>query len=321
MKTENSRLIQDCIDAVYQDRYMWACVWAPPRKGKTTLAGDVLHAVYEDVCHDSDKAWEHTLVATIFNLEQCMHRLKYGIPCRQYTLNGLHNRVPAINWDDFGAYSNKATTQHSEAWDDFKGGFDVLGTKVAVMLSTMVDPSEPTFQLNNKFTVELQVTSIGHYKYDKIIWQQDFRSNRIKIRKECIERGTFDTWPDWVYKEYDKQRCSLAEEVFQRIEDKISSASLGYVLKILKPQDATVLRLLDTIGLADKRDMQVNLPEQEYDPQAVIRLKSRNLIIPTRLPSGKYKYDLTQLGRDVLAELETERQKQMLVEPAQPKSV
>lgn len=320
MQTKNSRLVQDCIDAVYKDRYMWACVWAPPRMGKTTLAGQVLHSIYESVCHDSDKAWEHTLVAIVFNLEQVMHRLKYGVPIREYTLNGLHNRVPAINWDDFGAYSNKATTQHSEAWDDFKGGFDVLGTKVAVMLSTMVDPSEPTFQLNNKFTVELQVTSLGHYKYDKIIWQQDFRSNRIKIRKDCIETGTFDVWPEWVYKEYDKQRCSLAEEVFQRIEDKISNASLGYVLKILKPQDAAVLKLLDTIGLADKRDMQVNLPEQDYDPQAVIRLKSRNLIIPTRLPSGAYKYDLTQLGRDVLSEIDAQKQKEMITDGIKPKN-
>jgi hypothetical protein len=56
-------------------------------------------------------------------------------------------RVPALNWDDFGAYSNKAVTQYQEAWDHFKGGFDILGTKLGVMVATMVDPLEPTFQI------------------------------------------------------------------------------------------------------------------------------------------------------------------------------
>ena len=52
-----------------------------------------------------------------------------------------------MNWDDFGAYSNKAVTQYQEAWDHFKGGFDILGTKLGVMVATMVDPLEPTFQI------------------------------------------------------------------------------------------------------------------------------------------------------------------------------
>jgi hypothetical protein len=317
-ETKDCLLIRDCIDAVYKDRYIWACIWAQPRLGKTTLAGDILHAMYTDVLHDTEKAWDATLKAIVFNLEQTIHRLRFGVPCKQYTSNGLHNRVPGLNWDDFGAYSNKATTQHSEAWDDFKGGFDVLGTKIAVLLSTMVDPTEPTFQLNNKFTVELQVTSLGKYKYDVINWQQDFRCNRIRIKKTCIEMGSFDKWPDWVYQEYDKQRCSLADEVFQRIEDKISSSSITYVLKVLRSTDIAILKLLNEIGLGDKNDMQSKLPEEEYDPLAIVRLKARNLIIPTRTTPGHYKYDLTQLGRDVLEELDLQKQKTALTEPAYP---
>lgn len=320
-ETSNSRLIQDCIDAVWQDRYMWACLWAQPRRGKTTLAGDILHAIYTDIRHNEDKAWEDTLQAIIFNLEQCIHRLKFGIPCKQYTTNGLHNRVPGLNWDDFGAYSNKATTQHSEAWDDFKGGFDVLGTKVAVLLSTMVDPSEPTFQLNNKFTHEIQVTSVGNYKYDEITWQQDFRSNRIRIKKICIETGTFDKWPDWVYADYDKQRCSLADEVFQRIEDKISAASVGYVVKILKPTEIEVLRIIDRLGLANREVLNSKLPQEEFNSDVLVKLKSRNLIIPTRVSPTHYKYDLTQLGRDVLTELDVQRVKEAFVNPIIEKKI
>jgi hypothetical protein len=293
--------------------------------GKTTLAGNILHGVYKDIVKDSDEAWNYTLQATIFNLEQAIHRLKVGLPCKQWTLNGLHNRVPALNWDDFGAYSNKATTQHSEAWDDFKGGFDVLGTKIGVMLSTMVDPSEPTFQLNNKFTHEIQITSIGHYKYDQISWQQDFRSNRIRLKKTCIEMGTFDVWPAWVYKEYDKERCSLADEVFQRIEDKISNGAVEYTMKILKPQDATILKVLDNIGMAAKEVLATRLQEEPtpavFDADTLMRLKSRNLIISTRMPSGRYKYDLTQLGRDIVVALDAKKAKTVLSADADGKTV
>jgi len=308
-------LFQDSIDAVYNDSYRWICVWGPPRCTKTTLAGWILYFLYKE-------DWNKVLQATVFNLEQVIHHLRTGTPDRQYTLNGLHNRVPGLNWDDFGAYSNKAQTQHESAWDHFKGGFDVLGTKVANLISTMVDPSEPTQQLNAKFTHEVQITSVGHYKYDKIDWRQDFRSNRIRLKKIWLQTGSYDPWPSWVYKEYDQERCSLAEEVFQRIEDTLSDNNIERVLKILKPIDKSVLKIIDSLGHANKEDVVKNLPAEEpFDKNALIRLKARNLIVPVRLSANYYKYDLTQLGRDTLMALEAEQTKQQVAKEIKVPSV
>ncbi len=138
------QLFEDVRDAVDNDSYMWIVVWGPPRSSKTTLAGWILYSLYQD--------WNTMLKAFVYNLSDCLYKIKRGIPERWWTLNRLHLRVPALNWDDFGAHSNKAVTQYDEAWDHFKGGFDVLGTKLGVLVATMVDPLEPTFQIANKYT-------------------------------------------------------------------------------------------------------------------------------------------------------------------------
>jgi hypothetical protein len=79
-----------------------------------------------------------------------VYELQKGIPERVPTRNGLHMRVPLLIWDDFGAHSNKAKTQHERGWDTFKGAFDTLGTKLGVLLANMVNPTEPTQQTSKQ---------------------------------------------------------------------------------------------------------------------------------------------------------------------------
>lgn len=95
------------------------------------------------------------LDAITFNLSQTIYKLKNNKPELWPTRNGLHNRIPALLWDDFGAHSNKARTQHDRSWETFKGGFDVLGTRLGVLIATMVSPNEPTAQLQEKYSHEL----------------------------------------------------------------------------------------------------------------------------------------------------------------------
>lgn len=154
------QLFEDVYNSVYDDKYMWIVVWGPPRTSKTTVAGWILYSLYKD--------WHKVLRAFVFTLPQLMMNIKMGLPERWPTKNGLHNRVPVINWDDFDAYSNKAVTQYDEGWDNFKGGFDVLGTKIGVLVATMVDPLEATYQIQNKYTHEIQVQTRGVYKYDEV---------------------------------------------------------------------------------------------------------------------------------------------------------
>ena len=225
-KTDSSvqkiALFDDLYDAVYDDSYEFISVWGPPRSSKTTLAMWASYSLY--------KNWQQVLQSIAFNLPQVMYKLKNGIPARFPTKNGLHMRVPILIWDDYGSFSNKAVTQHELAWDVFKGAFDTLGTQLGVLMATMIDPAEATQQLQNKYTAEIAVFKKGVYKYDRCQWQQDFAGWRTRTKKLYVETNSFDKVPDWVYKEYDKMRQALCDEVMQVIEDTISSTSISTVL-------------------------------------------------------------------------------------------
>ena len=301
-----TQLICDCQNEVYDDKYTWKVIWSPPRWGKTIVAGWILYYLY-------DGDWDKVLQAFAFNLDDVMHRLENGLPCRVPTVNGLHNRVPGINWDDFGGHSNKAVTQHDESFDIFKGGFDVLGTQIGVLLTTMLDPAEATFQLANKYTHEIQITSPvepgkpGTYKYDRIEWRQDFKANRIRPKKIWVETQEFDYWPKDVYRKYDAIRCSLSGEIFQRIRDKRRETELDRVLTLVKPVDIEVLRLIDARGPCNSTDARNHLPVDvldSFDSNAIMRLNSRNLILPYKTDAGHYKHDISDLGKAVLDALD-----------------
>lgn len=284
------QLFEDVRTAVDDDGYMWVVIWGPPRSTKTTLAGWVLYSLYRD--------WDKVLNAFGYNLSDIMYRIKHGLPERWSTLNKLHMRVPGLNWDDFGSFSNKAATQHIEAWDHVKGGWDVLATRIAVLLATMVDPTEPTLQLQNKYTHEVQVLSKGVYKYDKVDWKQDFRGWKTRVKKTFIEQNTFDPWPETVYRQYDETRMGLVDMVFQHIEDSISANQIEWVLKVCKPIDMQLLQMISDRGPIFYQSM-AELGEESKT--ALVRCKARNLIVPIHQGGGYYKYDITPLGFDVLA--------------------
>jgi hypothetical protein len=175
----------------------------------------------------------------------------------------------------------------------------VLGTKIGVLVATMVDPLEPTFQIQSKYTHEIELKAKGRYKYDKVEWQQDYRGWKTRTKKTFIEENTFDPWPDWVYKRYDETRMELADEVFQRIEDALTTSNIGTVMKLCKPLDFEILKLIDERGQIHQHIVEAYGKEAKA---AVLRLKSRSLIVPTRQgqQSTYYKFDLTALGKEVL---------------------
>jgi hypothetical protein len=301
-KTDSSvqkiALFDDLYDAVYDDSYEFISVWGPPRSSKTTLAMWASYSLY--------KNWQQVLQSIAFNLPQVMYKLKNGIPARFPTKNGLHMRVPILIWDDYGSFSNKAVTQHELAWDVFKGAFDTLGTQLGVLMATMIDPAEATQQLQNKYTAEIAVFKKGVYKYDRCQWQQDFAGWRTRTKKLYVETNSFDKVPDWVYKEYDKMRQALCDEVMQVIEDTISSTSISTVLKLVKPEDVEILQLIDLKGPLHQHSL------DDYGPQAkqaITRLKARGLVVPTMMGKGYYKMDLSPLGQTVLEKLKENKEK------------
>lgn len=276
---------------------MWCVVWGEQRTGKTSLQMQIAYAVYHD--------WDKVLQSFVFNLGGLLYKLDKGEPERIPTTNKLHMRVPLIIYDDFGGQSNKAETQHDPSWDIFKGGFDLLSTQVAVILASMVDPAEPTFQIMQKYTHELFLPQRGVYKYDKVVWNQDFKGWRARKSKDWIETNNFKPVPTDVYLQYDEMRLALVDEMKQRIQDAIAESRTDQILKRLLDSDIKLLETIQVRGPTyyDKLCEEVGVDSKD----ALTRCKARALIVPLRRESGYYKYDLTDLGYEILEALKKEK--------------
>lgn len=289
MSERQPSVVKDIWEAIFEDSWMWVTCWGKNRKGKTTLAMKLAYEVYQD--------WDQVLQCIVWNLAQLKYKMKNGLPRRILTRNMLHDRVPLLIPDDFGATSNKAKTQHELAWDIFKGAIDTYSTKVAVLIGTMLIPSEATFQVHQKFTHELWVYDKGKAKYDIVDWQQDYKGWQSRQGKEWIDSFTFEPIPMDVYKQYDEMRCSITEELDQQIDDAIVETQTPMMLKRLQPLDVELMELIESKGQVSYDHLYENCGNKYHD--ALIRCKSRSLVVPVRKQT-KYWYDLTDFGFEIL---------------------
>lgn len=294
------RLVRDVWHTILDDQWMWMVIWGKQRRGKTTCALQLAYAVYGD--------WDKVLQCFVFTLPGLLYKMKKGTPERVWTRNQLHNRVPMIIYDDWGGSANKAMTQHDKAWDVFKGAFDLFGTKLAVLVATMVDPREPTQQLMDKYTHEVWIPFRGVYKYDEVDWRQDYWGWKPTTKKDWIESQDFYQVPADVYKEYDEMRMSLVDEAVQRITDAMVE-SIGFTLNRLLPLDVKLLYIIEKRGPIFHRKVKEELGEEE-GKETLVRCKARNLVVPIRKSGTYYKYDLTDFGREVLRALESKEMAQ-----------
>jgi len=242
------------------------------------------------------KDWQKVLDANLFNLNQLLHKIEHGIPELWPTRNGLHRRIPILNWDDYAAHSGKAKTQHERSFDVFKGAFDTLGTKIGVLLVNMVSPRSPTQQLQEKYTHEVWIESKGNYKYDKVRWRQDYVGWRAHMKKEWIDKSTFQQIPNDIFMQYDGLRMELADEVLQVVKDSLVDTHMPNLIRRVNALDIQLLRLIKEKGPVRK----ANLPD-DLKP-SVSRCRGRGLIIPMRVGKNYYKYEVTDLGLELLAQ-------------------
>lgn len=299
-------LLRDLWKAILHDSWMWIVVWGKPRTGKTMVQLNCGYEIYQD--------WDAVLQAFVFNLNGILYKMKRGEPCRLLTLNGLHNRVPIIFPDDFGAQCNKAKTQHEPAWDIFKGAFDTLATKVGVLMASMGNPSEATQQIQEKYTHEIYVEHRGYAKYDAVNWEQNFSGWQARQNKVWLHEFEFDLVPKDVYKEYDEMRLSLVDELFLQIDDaQIENEGLR-VFRRLTDQDVHLIELFQTQGQIPWEWF--SKPENEKWKEVLKRCKARAIVVPVRHGTA-YWYDLTDFGYNVLTLVQAKKQEGATV-PREP---
>lgn len=296
------RLFLDCEDAVLDDKWMFIVIWGEQRTGKSTLALWITYFLWRMLNPDLSESelWERVYDSLVFNLGQLIYKLRSPRAHRIWDMKHLHNRVPIILWDDFGGHSNKAVTQHEIAWDHFKGGFDVLGTKLAILVITLADPREPTNQIEHKYTHEIRIVDRGIYKYDKVTWQQDFRGWSPMFSKLWKEEQAFNEIPMKRYLEYDQMRMTLADEILVNIEDAMAQ-KIPWIIKRCQPIDFTALQRIVERGALMYDSIREVAPTLEQGSDMITRLKARQLIIPERRGSHTW-YDITNLGLEVLSQ-------------------
>jgi len=293
-------IVKDMLNAIHNDYYMWVVIWGEGRVGKSNLALLILHYIYKD--------WKKVLDAVSFNLSQTIYKIKHNLPELWPTRNKLHMRIPALLWDDFGAHSNKASTQHDPSWDKFKGGFDVLGTRIGVLIGTMIEPSEPTQQLQNKYTHELWVYKRGRAKYDRYHTHQDYRGFKAKGSKTWEDDFEFDPIPKEVFIQYDQMRQALADEVIVGIEDTMIETHLDHIMKRLDPLDIQLMKMIRDYGPTYHKKVYEELGH-EQGKMVLTRLKSRGVISPViDAQTGYGKYDMNEIGYEILKTLATKEE-------------
>jgi adenosyl cobinamide kinase/adenosyl cobinamide phosphate guanylyltransferase len=291
---EVPKFFDDIWTTILDDRWMWCVIWGKPRTGKTTVQLKAGFHVYKD--------WDQVLQSFVFNLAGILYKMKSGVPCRIMTRNMLHNRVPLLNADDFGAQSNKAKTQHEPAWDIFKGAFDTLGTKVGVLLASMGNPSSATQQLQEKYTHEIYVESRGHAKYDTVDWQQNYSSWQARQNKDWQQSFDFTPVASDIYKEYDEMRLALVDELFQLIDDSMIENEGLRILRRLTDEDVEFIELLQDKGQVSSMWMKANDKWREV----LKRCKARSIVVPVR-KADNYWYDLTDFGFNLYTLIQAKR--------------
>jgi len=295
---EDARLFHDLYDIVMEDKWAFIVVWGQQRVGKSTLALWCAYFLWRLLEPDltENEIWERVYSSCIFNLSQLIYKIEDQSMARIWDWKAQHKRVPIIIWDDFGAHSNKAVTQHEIAWDHFKGGFDILGTKFGVIIVTMTSPEEPTAQIESKYTHEVVITSRGHYKYDKVTWQQDFSGWKPRHDKDWQQVHTFAEIP-WVrFKPYDELRLGLADEVIERIKDAMADRTETLLKRLTENDMITLQELVDCGPFTEYKRREWFMGEKQ---KTEVRLKAHQLVMVVPI-GNQHHLDITSFGFDVL---------------------
>jgi hypothetical protein len=285
------KVVRDVWHTILDDAWMYVVAWSEPRKGKTTCKMRIAYSVYHD--------WDMVLDSIFFNLSGLIYKMDNNLPMRLWDRKKHHYRIPFLIGDDWGAQGNKAKTRDEPAWDLLKGAWDTYGTKIACVFVSMNQPDEITKQLANKYTHELYLPTRGVAKYDAVNWSQNFYGWQPRQDKDWKQSFEFAEVPADIYRRYDEQRMSLVDELNIMIKDKILENDLHRTIDRMVPIDYSVLQMITQKGPIGETDVKKADKPDEFK-EALKRCRARNLLVPVRCASSHYKYDITNLGLEIL---------------------
>lgn len=287
-------IVRDIRWAIDNDEWMWLPAWGVQRGGKSTCAMQLAFEIYQD--------WDEVLASFVFTLPELVRKNKAGIPRRFPTRQGFNMRVPVRIYDDMAADCNKAVRRYNIAYDELKAYFQVMGTKLGVLIGTMAHPTDLTTQLVWKYTHEIWVFERGRAKYDKARWQQNYNGWQPKTDKDWQNVFSFEPVPADVYQEYNEMRMSIADEVEVRIMDKLTEDNLAFILKRLGDKEIDMLRFVQKKSPVTRDVLRAAYPEYR---ETMLKLRARYLILSTKRPgTDNYEYDASDFGLEVLKALD-----------------
>lgn len=290
------KIVRDTWKNILFDDWSWGCCWGPPRKGKSTCLLQLAFTVYHD--------WDMVLNSVTFGAVGLIHKMEHHQPMRIWeTVNRLHFRIPFLIYDDAGAGDNKSSTQHTEYFDLIKGAWDTYATQVANIWNSLNQPDELTRQLCNKYNAELFCYRRGIAKYDRTRWNQNFRGWQASQKKKWKQTFEFEKLPRDVLVQYDEMRTSIVDQLNQRIHDKMALTEVDRLMKLSQPEDYKLLEFIQTNGALTDHDVG-KLPNREV----LKRCKSRDLIFSRVDETRHSKYDLSELGIELLRQHEAKQQ-------------
>jgi len=92
---------------------------------------------------------------------------------------------------------------------------------------------------------------------------------------------------------------SLVDELNIMIKDKIIENDLNRTIDRMIPIDYTILQMIMQKGPIGDTEVRKSEQPDEFK-ETLKRCRARNLVVPVRCAGSHYKYDITNLGMEIL---------------------
>lgn len=222
------RTIQSYInEAIANDGWEMILIWGEQGKGKSTLAMQLMYDVYGD--------WDIVLGHNVYKYDVFDDVVDEDA--------GKYGRCKIVNWDDLGVHFSARTKRWDRDVQEFLDEFDAIRTRLAVLVGTVVQLSEPMKGLRNIATCEIKTMQRGFATFHKLIWMTHFkRAGEMFVHKRMEFCPVWGPLPNPIFERYKQQRELMVKEKHAaRRELVVTRAKIKKVIERMDGDDTTLL--------------------------------------------------------------------------------